>query len=270
MHTLDEYFVYIDEAGDEGFGKLRGKNSGGQSSWLLLGGIVVSKQNDRLLPKWRDEIMEQFPHKRRRDLHFHKLKHDQKVLATRTLSDKQFGACVVASNKRTLLDMGPAKREVFKQKGHLYNYLVRYFLERVTAACANKSSRNGKQAKVHVTFSKRGGTDYEVMRDYLFLMRDGREVIRPVRSVDWSVLNPEDVYVEDHSNRAGLQIADIVTSSVYNALEPNIYGDTEARYASFLHGRFLRSNRQILNCGLTLIPRNSSLHKQSQAYINTL
>jgi len=182
--TLTEYFVYIDEAGDEGFGKLRNSNSGGQSSWLLLGGIVVSKENDRLLPQWRNEIMDQFPQKRRRDLHFHKLKHEQKVLASRILAGKPFGACVVASYKPTLLQLDDQKLAVYKRKGHLYNYLVRFLLERVTAACAQKSRLTGTACKVHVTFSKRGGSDYEVMRDYLFLMRDGREVIRPVSSID--------------------------------------------------------------------------------------
>ncbi|WP_254682759.1 DUF3800 domain-containing protein [Phaeobacter inhibens] len=260
----------MDEAGDEGFGKLRNSNSGGQSAWLLLGGIVVSKENDRLLPSWRDEIMDQFPKKRRRDLHFHKLKHEQKVLASRTLAEKPFGACVVASYKPTLLDLGDRKLEVFKSKGHLYNYLVRFLLERVTSACATKSHTAGRQCKVYVTFSKRGGTDYEVMRDYLFLMRDGREIVRPVRSIDWSVLHPEDVKVEDHSNRAGLQIADVATSAVYNALEPNLYGDTEPRYANNLRSRFLKINSQILNCGITLVPRACTIPEQSRLYIDGL
>ncbi|WP_372570777.1 DUF3800 domain-containing protein [Ruegeria jejuensis] len=267
---LEEYFVYIDEAGDEGFGKLRNSSSGGQSSWLLLGGIVVSKENDRLLPQWRNEIMDQFPQKRRRDLHFHKLKHEQKVLASRTLANKPFGACVIASYKPTLLQLDDQKLSVFKQKGHLYNYLVRFLLERVSTACAQKSQKTGTACKVNVTFSKRGGTDYEVMRDYLFLMRDGREVVRPVRSIDWSVLNPEDVKVEDHANRAGLQIADVATSAVYSALEPNLYGDTEPRYANFLRPRFLKQNKRILNCGVTLVPRRCSIPPQSEQYIQSL
>ncbi len=253
---MDEYFVYIDEAGDEGFGKLASTNKGGQSNWLLLGGIVVSRENDCHLPQWRDEIMDAFPFKRRRDLHFNKLRHEQRVAACRMLSTKRFGACVVGSDKTTIPELRPDLLKIYKSKGHLYNYLVRYLLERLTSACVDKS--NGRNCRITVTFSKRGGTDYEVMRDYLFLMRDGKEVIRPVRSIDWTALHPEDVKVEDHSNRAGLQLADVVTSATYAALEENMYGDNETRYASLLRSRYIRTkDKRLRNCGLTIVPSTS-------------
>jgi len=267
---MDEYFVYIDEAGDEGFGKLRHADSGGQSKWLLLGAIVVSKENDKLLPRWRDQIMEKFPKKTKRDLHFQKLKHEQRVAACKFLSDKPFGACVICSDKQTLMNLDAQTFAKFKSKGHLYNYLVRFLLERVSQACIEKSERNGQGCKVHVTFSKRGGTDYSVMRDYLFLMRDGREVMRPVRSIRWDALNPEDVHVEDHANRAGLQIADVVTSATYSALEENIYGDTEPRYSNYLVKRFLRSNSQIAGCGITIVPLSSQRKLQVASFLDNL
>ncbi len=254
---MDEYFLYIDEAGDEGFGKLISNPTSAQSNWLMIGGIVVSQANDRLLPQWRDQIMSTFPHKRRRDLHFQKIKHEQKVATCRMLSEQRFGACVVCSDKITIHDLPLKTFSAYKQKGHLYNYLVRFLLERVTEACAIRSAANGNRCKLNVTFSKRAGTDYQVMRDYLFLMRDGKEVFQPVRSVDWSVLNPEDVKVEDHSKRAGLQLADVVTSATYCALEPNVYGDTEARYAEFFKNRYLKKNGQIWGHGLTIVPSQS-------------
>lgn len=253
---MDEYFVYIDEAGDEGFGKLRSSNSGGQSKWLLLGAAIISKENDRLLPKWRDEIMAMFPQKGRRDLHFKNLKHEQKVAACRHLSDKPVGACVVCSDKTTVPDLSPEALAVYKSKGHLYNYLVRRLLEHVSLACAVRSERAGRNCKIHVTFSKRGGTDYGVMRDYLFLMRDGREKLPPARSIRWDVLNPEDIKVEDHANRAGLQIADLITSATYAGLERNPYGDTEPRYAALLSRRYLRMPG-IKGTGITIIPKAS-------------
>lgn len=267
---MDEYFVYIDEAGDEGFGKLRNEDSGGQSRWLLLGAIVVAQENDRLVPQWRDEIMELFPGKRRSDLHFQKLKHEQKVAACRRLAPKRFGACVVCSDKITIPDLRPALFNKFKEKGHLYNYLVRYLLERVTAACAHRSDQRGNACKVHVTFSKRGGTDYESMRDYLFLMRDGREVLTPRRSIRWDVLNPEDIKVENHSNRAGLQIADVITSATYAGLEPNRYGDTEPRYSQLLTERYLRENRSARGSGVTILPSTSAGKPHVASFLDLL
>jgi len=38
---MKEYVAYIDEAGDEGFGKLAAGPVGGQSRWLVLGACIV-------------------------------------------------------------------------------------------------------------------------------------------------------------------------------------------------------------------------------------
>lgn len=266
----DEYYIYIDEAGDEGFGKLKAGNVGGQSRWLMLGAIVVSKENDRLLPQWRDEILKCFPHQRRRDLHFNKLKHDQRVVASQLLADKKLGACVICSDKSTINELPARKLEVYKQKGHLYNYLVRFLLERTTNACRTKSRLKGNNCRVFVTFSKRGGTDYKIMRDYLYLMRDGREKIQPVRSIDWSVLNPEDIHVEDHSKRAGLQLADVVTSATYCAFEPNSYGNTEERYANILRDRYIKERSKIEGCGITLVPKNAPKPIHITTFLNSM
>lgn len=254
--TVSRFYAYIDEAGDEGFGKLKSGRCGGQSRWFALGGILVSDQNDRLIPQWRDEAGEIFENKKR-DLHFQKLKHEQKVALCRLLSNKQFGISVVCSDKIEITNLEKGLYQIYKQKGHLYNYLTRFLLERLTTACAKKAAISGSKAKLEVTFSRRAGTDYSVMRDYLFLMRDGKEKLVPTRSIDWSVLNPEDVKVEDHSKRAGLQLADVVTSATFAALEPNLYGDVERRYAETLARRFLKENQTISNSGITIMPRTS-------------
>lgn len=268
---MDEYFAYLDEAGDEGFGKLRTAASTGQSRWLLIGGIIVDKENDANLPKWRDEIMRHTRKQNRRDLHFQNLNHDQRVMATRRLADKPFGASVICSYKETILDLQSAKPklyEKFKQKGHLYNYLTRFFLERMADVCVRRSK--GRPCKLHVTFSKRANTDYQEMRDYLFLMRNGEEVKTPKRSIDWSVLNPEDIRVENHSKRAGLQIADVVTSATYKALEPNQYGDVEPRYVVNLRNRFIRKNSSVRDEGVAFAPWQASDIEAAQKTLKLL
>lgn len=195
-----------------------------------------------------------FPAKQRRDLHFRYLNHAQRVAACEALSQKPIGIAVIASNKTTILDSG--KINVFKQKQHLYNYLVRFLLERVTWICRERAKQISEDnARLRVIFSRRGGTDYQVMRDYLMMLRDGKEVLQPVRRIDWSVLDPNDIRVENHSVKAGLQIADVVTSATAAALEPNGFGHTEPRYALILKRRFIKERGLIGNCGLTLIPR---------------
>lgn len=240
---------YIDEAGDEGFGKLRLPGSGGQSKWLFIGGLIVAASNDRFMPAWRDELSSHlYADKPRRDLHFRNLQHHHRVAACIYLSQKPIGICVVGSNKQTII--GSGRENAFKRKGYLYNYLVRYLLERVTLTCKRKS----ENAKLRLVFSRRGGTDYQSMREYMFLMRDGREVVRPARSVDWTVLHPDDIIVENHSKHAGLQIADIVTSATAAAFEPNRFGHVEPRYALELCSRYIMDAGAITGCGLTVVP----------------
>lgn len=135
------FSAYVDEAGDEGFGKLRLPGTTGQSHWLGVGAVLVSERNDRFMPSWRDEIVSLFPKKKnQRDLHFRHLNHSQRVAACNILREKPLGICVIASNKETILDS--QELEVFKRKQHLYNYLVRWLLERLTAACREKAGKS--------------------------------------------------------------------------------------------------------------------------------
>ena len=247
------FVAYIDEAGDEGLGKLKQGAATGQSKWLVIGGILVRQEHDRHLPLWRDEVMALYPAKNRRDLHFRDLNHHQKVAAVEHLSNKTFGVCCVCSNKITLCDEGVLFKR-FTQKGYLYNYLTRYLLERLTTAVRDVADRTGQRASLSVVFSRRGGTDYQSMRDYLILMRDGRERVKPVRSIDWSVFSPDDIKVENHSRWAGLQLADVVTSATAAGLEPNGYGHYEPRYANTFAKRFLTKSKKVLNTGLVLVP----------------
>lgn len=269
-----EFTAYIDEAGDEGITKLRDKRNGepgGQSRWLVLGGILVSKETDKTLPRIRDDIVALFPKKKGRDLHFRELKHEQKVVAVDALAEKRIGICAVCSCKETLLDGGKFEK-LYQQKGHLYNYLTRFLLERLTTAVALQGRRAGAQAKLNVVFSRRMNTDYHAMREYLMLMRDGKEKQQPIRSIDWTVFSPDDIWVENHSRWAGLQLADVATSAVFNALEPNFYGKYEPRYALTLAKRFLSRRKSIIDCGLTLIPRlsNCPLDSDQRAFVEEL
>ncbi|WP_286952291.1 MULTISPECIES: DUF3800 domain-containing protein [Brevundimonas] len=246
-----EYIVYIDEAGDEGFGKLkRDGQVGGQSHWLAIGGCIVSAENDQRLPALKRQILSRFPQRSKRDLHFRDLNHDQKVVACQEIGAFPLGAAVMLSNKTTI--PGTKFAPIFKQKGYLYNYLVRWLLERVTYACQHAAK--GDECRVRLVFSRRGGTDYHSMGEYLRLMRDGRELMRPVRSIVWDVLNVDDVIVEDHSKWAGLQIADCITSAFWTAVEPNIYGNHEPTYAEQLRKCILQKDGNALNRGLAPVP----------------
>jgi hypothetical protein len=246
-----DYTAYIDEAGDEGFGKLAAGPVGGQSRWLNIGACIVSRENDLKLPAWRDAILAKFPKKQNRDLHFRKLNHAQKIVVCQDIAKLPIGICITLSHKATI--PGSKWEATFKKKGYLYNFLIRWLLERITEVCRREA--RGEAASLKVIFSRRSSTDYQIMRDYLILMRDGMEVMKPVRSIDWRLLDIDNIAVENHSKWAGLQIADCATTALFLAVEPNVYGNYEPAYAQLLKPRLIRSKTgHILNCGLTPVP----------------
>ena len=155
-----EYVIYIDEAGDDGLGKLRAPlGATGQSRWFAVGATVVRQANDRKMVEWRDEILNAFPSRKSREIHFKNLKHDQRRFACQVLSNKQIGVAVVLSNKSTLLDIRPDLLSVYKQKNHLHNYLTRWLLERVSRNIKTVHRGDGP-CRAKVVFSRRGGMSY--------------------------------------------------------------------------------------------------------------
>ena len=109
------------------------------------------------------------------------------------------------------------------------------------------------QASLRVVFSKRRGTNYEAMKDYLNRLSRGRD--KSPRNTNWSVLDIDGIRVEDHSKRAGLQLSDCITSAFFTALEPNMYGNTETSYAERLIGKLIADVRgEAANEGLTVVP----------------
>jgi hypothetical protein len=263
-----EFIAYIDEAGDEGFGKLAAGPIGGQSRWLMLGACVASRENDLSFPTWRDAILARFPRKRSRDLHFRELAHPQKIVACQEIAKLPVRACVVMSHKVTI--PGSKWESVFKKKGYLYNYLIRWLLERVTTHCATAAGKSPCTLKV--IFSRRSGTNYLTMMDYLKLMRDGGEVMTPTRSINWNVLDVENIAVENHKKWAGLQIADCITSAFFSAFEANLYGNYETGYADLLRSKLIRDEKgHTLNCGLTGVPNlfKMKMDAPQEAFVRT-
>ena len=166
------------------------------------------------------------------------------------ISSLPIGVAVVLSNKATIL--GSQHEAKFKAKGYLYNYLVRWLLERFIAA-AQRQARSD-DVLVKVNFSRRAGTDYQHMKDYLLKLRAGLDVVKSPRNTDWGRLDIKGTRVENHKKSPGLQIADCVASAFFNGFEPNLYGNTEPRYAQILAPRLLNAREDALGEGLTLVP----------------
>lgn len=258
-----QYNIYIDEAGDDGLAKFKQpRQQGGASHWLTIGACIINAENDKSLVSWRDEIRAGLSPKntQKRSIHFKEMNHSQRRFACQVLSGKRIGIIAALSNKQTLQNLPKERFDIFKRKNQLYSYVTRYVIERASDACKRHSIRNGhSNCTARIIFSRRGGMKYDEFQEYMTLIREGREVIRSPGVIDWDVVDPDRIEAADHGSRAGLQIADVTTSALHLAAEPDPFGNCETSYAEILRPRVLKAaSGEALNFGIVPMP---ALHK---------
>ncbi|MCY1126908.1 DUF3800 domain-containing protein [Frigidibacter sp. RF13] len=246
------YIVYIDESGDDGLAKFRNPGaSGGASHWLVIGACIVRASRDLELVTLRDSIKSECaPQKQGRSIHFKDFNHNQKRRAAQIISGKPVRFAVVAGLKTA------PEASVFAAKNQLYFYLTRYLIERVSWLCRDLRPlvREG-DGRAKIIFSRRGGLSYDGFKEYLRRLRDS-----PETSVHWPTIDIEAVEAQDHSRKAGLQIADCGVSAVAAALEKDVYGNVEGTYIRELAGNIYNRNGNYLSYGLKLLPNIEKAH----------
>lgn len=239
------FVALIDESGDDGLGKFREPGQqGGQTSWLVISACVYRASRETEVVGWRDSILAKMPEKKSRVLHFENLNHQQRIVAAQSVGEFPLRVMSVISNKRTI------EQGIYTQKNQLYFYLTRYLIERISWFCRDNRPPVGENGQVKITFSRRGGMSYPDFRDYLLRLKQDAAV-----KIHWPAIDIDGIKAQDHSARAGLQIADIVASSFACGIEPDRYGNCESRYAESLRRVTYRRNRNFLSYGVKLVPR---------------
>lgn len=219
--SAPSFRVYVDESGDEGF-VFKDKGQG-SSRWLVLSAVVTRSEHDAEVVKLMDAVRALLGRTWRQQIHFVKLQHAQKVAYAREIGKGRLWTISLLIHKPSILDP-----ETFQaQKHQLYRYASRLLLERVSWLCRDHRLRDQGDGFAEIIFSNRGQMSYEDLRDYLGRLRD-----KPHAGVniDWSAVDPNRVRAVQHSQMAGLQVADAVASGAFAAVNPNQFGDTEPRY----------------------------------------
>jgi hypothetical protein len=151
----------------------------------------------------------------------------------------------VLSNKLTI------PPGVYRGKNQLYFYLTRYLIERISWLCRDRRyAVSDGDGRVKIIFSRRGGMSYPDFRDYLARLQADQTV-----RIHWPVIGVDWISAMDHSQRAGLQLADLAASSFSSGVEPNPYGNCECRYAEILKPVVYRRRRNFLSYGVKLVPQ---------------
>jgi hypothetical protein len=242
------YVAYIDESGDDGLGnfKVVGRQ-GGSSHWLVISCCIARYMHDLEFVKWRDNIKTLMPNSGKRDMHFRKLNHSQRILACKKIAELPLRTISILSNKKLI------RPDTYREKNLLYWYVTRYLIERLSWLCRDmRPSVPEGDGRVKIIFSKRGGMNYEDFRNYLRRLKqlNDNDKIR----IHWPVIDIEAVEANDHSSRAGLQLVDCIASSFRAAVEQDVYGIYEPRYAKELRGNTYQRAGKYLSYGLKPIP----------------
>jgi len=175
------------------------------------------------------------------------------------MANKSIGVVAILSNKRTLVSH--TNFDEFKKKNRLYKYLLRYLLERVSDACRRRHLRRAcGDGRVRIVFSRRGGMDYADFQQYMHYLKSLQENEGSLFPLHWDCIDIDAITAIDHSRSAGLQLADIAASAFFQAVEPNLYGGYEPRYAEELRPIVLTSrDGQWINFGVKPVPNLATM-----------
>lgn len=243
------YVAYIDESGDDGLGvTFRASGVQGASNWLVISAFIVRQSLDLQCVSCRDEILAALPKKKSRQLHFADLNHAQKLFAAQRVAQKRSRAISILSNK-TMIPAG-----TYVDKNQLYFYVARHLIERISWLCrdhrfhAPAQEREG-DGRVRIVFSRRGGMSYPDFKAYLLRLKADKTV-----QIHWPVVDIEGISAQDHSTRAGLQLADVIASGFAAAVERDNFGNCEWRFAETLKPIAYQRNGNYLSYGVKTLP----------------
>lgn len=238
------FVAFVDEAGDEGF-----RFEKGSSRWFVLSALVVPKAEELHTVKLVDEVRTRIGWPGRKALHFRDLRHERRLVLVDALSKANVSTMTVMMDKMALTGTHPSL-----PSERLYFYLAKFLLERVSWFCRENWARYPRgDGTTAVVFSNRAGMSYESFRDYLRRLKSMGASAKV--SIDWNAIVPEKILAMQHSKSMGLQLADAVAGSFWNAVSRNRFGFTEDRYARMLRPTVFRGNAY-LGYGIKLWPRS--------------
>lgn len=265
------FYLFVDEAGDEGLDRVRPRDPNGASEYFVLCGVLV--RTTKYL-----ELVQSFNRSKVRlgidasdQVHFRDLNDAQKLSITSSLATLKLGLVAIVSNKQNMqgyrnLRCEAKNLEVIRGRvrprryNWFYNGLFRYLLERASSECKRWTyPAYGEIRSIKIVFSRRKEISYPQTRAYLYKLkseRHDRTYFNNRRQIDWSVVDIPDIDSRKDKDEAGLQIADCAASAIYRALDESWFGDVRPDYLETLRDRFIRNSTTPRDYGFKLLPDN--------------
>jgi hypothetical protein len=232
--SRDLYRVYVDEAGDRGWG-------GSSSPIFNLSAVIVRDSDVEHAEAIRKEICIKLGKPFETVLHWSEniRAHPARKFVSTEIAPAPITISSVVVNKQSLIGTGTALSDPAKQ----YNYAVRRLLERVSW-CVDEL--NGEAI---VTFAHIRRFPYEKLHSYLELLKTLGSEIR------WPAIRK--VRIDQPIRKPLLQVADITAGCTHSAFRRDQFGDHEAGYLMALAPRiYTRPPGHVSSYGMNLIGIN--------------
>lgn len=265
-----QYILYLDEAGDPGIKKISKPGLISASEWFTIGAYLIRADREEELRDNLKEIRRKLNIKQRPDLHYKTLSPTRRKVACGLVAELPGRMFCVITNKANMEGYvnWKAHKAVGKQ-AYFYNFIVRVVLERVTDWVYRDSlKRYTKPAKLKIVLSQRGGVKYDHFKDYvqtLCAQSKYGSLILDQQRLAWQVIDTNQIFDIPHSDLAGLQVADLIASAFYQAVNTSNPKFTNEP-ALALAPRIARSGKSgidIEHYGVTLFPTLGQLQKMN-------
>ena len=232
----DIFRVYVDEAGDRGWG-------GRSSPAFVISAVIVRDGEVAALEQLLDNINDGLGKPRTTVLHW--------AENVKTHPQRKYVAREIGASAATISSVVVMKQAMMGSGTHLsdatamYNYAIRRLLERVSWYVDELSG------EAIITFAHVRRFPYARLKTYLEILKLQGTEIR------WSAIRK--VKIDQPSRIRPLQVADLAAGCLYSAVTPDQYGDHEPGYLEELVPRiYIRGGGQVTSYGMNIVgPRDS-------------
>lgn len=253
------FIAYIDESGDEGFRFYKQ----GTPDWFALSAAIVRKTDDLDMVQMMKSVKQVLGKPIKKPLHFKDLKHEQRLLWVDRIAATKLKTISISVHKPSV-----DEPEAFDQWYRLYYYAVRLLCERVSWYCRDyKTHHDEGDGRVDLIFSNRSNMSYSEMYRYLNRLEvmsvQGWSDIR----IQWQLIDTRRMRTYSPGRRAGLQVADAIAGSFFQAVERSKYGFNEDRYARMLKPVVYWYKGRYHGYGIKAFPPEATRLLQAREYL---
>lgn len=218
-----EFVAYVDEAGDQGF-------STSSSAWFVISAVVLKSRDDLMgTVDVLKEVRKELNKADEKTLHFREMNHQQRLLYVDRISKAPLKTLSLLVHKLALNSEG-------LQEGHaLYCTGLMILLDRVARFCrAQPPDPSAPVRRAKLVISTLGSLSQAKLNASIASPLAVPGLKAP--GLDSTIIEPSEIHLRPTGQRAGLQIADAVASSILQAVQPSQYGFAEPRYLQMLRG----------------------------------